>query len=405
MSKGFAGMKTPSRRDSLRLDELVDMVTFPDKQWVILRFLETDPLHVRQAWIKIFAGREEKREITIPRFVVNFDPNNPSVPKKGIRCPYSELATGEKDSPVRVSDFWLMNAIDRDKQEEGPPRRAGKPTKEERTSGFKDIRSDSWTPVRVVRVTSTMVARMQELSEDNIKREKGSKKQYDATHPEHGFDVRIKYKKDAPGTDKYSIDKVDGGGVPLTAEEKKYLVWDLREELLDMAGRLSEEQALEDIKRMEIVGDIPHYDDDDKPSRSRRSRSLDDDDDEDDKPVRKKKKRSSLDDDDDDKPVKKKGKRPFDDDDDDKPVRKKKRSSLDDDDDDDDKPVRKKSSVKSSSKPAAKSKRSSIDDDDEDDKPVRKKSSVKRSSSGDAPVKKKKTSSTSTAPVKKKVRR
>lgn len=362
--KGFGSIQTNSRNDSARLDEVIDLIKWIDKKWVPIRILPRAPLQVRQAWIKIYAGKD-KKEITIPRYVVNFDPENPEKPKKGVRCPYSELVT-DKDGPVRVSDFWLFNVIDRDMQDEGAPRKGkgAKPTKEEAKTGFKDINSDTWTPVKVARFTMTMIMRMNELSEDNIIKDKKTKKksQYDATDENYGFDVKVKFKKDAPGTDKYSIDKVDGGCTPLTKEEKGYLVWELTEKLLDATGRLTEKQALEDVKRMEIVGgntaDDDDDDDDDRKKSKKKSRSLDDDDDDD------KKKKKSKD--------KKKSKELFKDDDDD---------DDDDDDGDDDKKSKKsksKKSAKSDDKKSSKKSKKSIDDDD--DKPKKSKKSSKESS-------------------------
>lgn len=367
--KGFGSIQTNSRNDSARLDEVIDLIKWIDKKWVPIRILPKAPLQVRQAWIKIYAGKD-KKEITIPRYVVNFDPENPEKPKKGVRCPYSELVT-DKDGPVRVSDFWLFNVIDRDMQDEGAPRKGkgAKPTKEEAKTGFKDINSDTWTPVKVARFTMTMIMRMNELSEDNIIKDKKTKKksQYDATDENYGFDVKVKYKKDAPGTDKYSIDKVDGGCTPLTKEEKGYLVWDLTEKLLDATGRLTEKQALEDVKRMEIVGGNTADDDDDDDDRKKskkKSRSLDDDDDDDDDDKKKKKKSKD----------KKKSKELF---------KGKGKDDDEDDDDEDDKKSKKSKSKKSSksddkksSKKSSKSSKKSIDDDD-DDKP--KKSSKKSS--------------------------
>lgn len=385
--KGFGSIKTNSRNDSVRMEEVVEMIKYVDKKWKPLRLLPHAPLQVRQIWINIYTGADNK-EISIPRYDISFDPTNPEKPKKGVRCPFKALiGPDKKTSPARSGDFWLFNAIDRDKQEEGAPRKSPKPTKEEAKTGFKDINSETWTPVSVARFTMTMIMRMNELSEDNKRKNKktGKKEQYDATDPDYGFDVKVKYKKDAPGTDKYSIDKVDDGAVPLTKEEKAYLIWDLTEKLLDATGRMTEEQANEDVKRMKVVGaDLAD----------------DDDDDEDDEPKSKGKKKRSLDDDDDDEPKSKKkkgsGKKPFDDEDDedDKPKKKSKKSksSKDDDDDEDDKPKKK-------------SKKSKVDFDDEDDEPKKKKSSKdgkKKSSKDEAPAKKKKSSKVEEKPAKKK---
>jgi hypothetical protein len=387
--KGFGSIQTNSRNDSARLDETVDIIKWIDKKWVPIRILPIAPLQVRQVWIKIYGGKE-KKEFNVPRYAINFDPSNPEKPKKGVRCPYMELADKFKDlkeKPVRASDFWLFNVIDRDMQEEGPPRKSPKPTKAEAKSGHKDINSDTWTPVKVARFTMTSIMRLNELSEDNIVKDKKTKakKQYDATDETYGFDVKVKFKKDAPGTDKYSIDKVDGGSTPLTKEEKAYLTWNLTEELLDATGRMSEKQAFEDVKRMEIVGgdevedDDDEDDDDGKAKKSKKkSRSLDDDDDDDDDDKKSKKKKKN------------KAKELFKDDDDED-------EDEDEDDEDDKKSKKSKKSDKKSSKSSKdkdvksskkkKSSKSKIDDDDEDDdeddkksKKSSKKSSDKKSS-------------------------
>lgn len=372
-AKGFKGLKPKTgNKDSIRLEELIDVQKFPDDKWLQLRFIEkVDPLVVKQHWIKILGGKD-KREITIPRFCIAFDPNDPETPKEGINCPYCEISSG-KDGAQRASEFFLINAIVRDIQEEEPAKKA-KHTESEKKTGFKDLRSKSWTPVRVIRLPGTLVARIQELGETNMVKDKKTKekRQYDASDSKHGFDVQIKYKPKAAGTDKYSCDKVDGGSTPLTSEEKEYLVYKLDEALLDLAGRMGQKQANEDFKRMEISGDIPE----------------DDDDDDDEKPKGKKKKGRSLDDDDEDDDVpsnkKKKSKKPFEDDEDD--------DEDDEEDDEDEKPKKKSSKSKSKVKDKKKSKKSKDDDDeddeDEDEKP-KKKSSKEKSKSKDKPKKKK----------------
>lgn len=382
-AKGFKGLKPKTgNKDSLRLEELIDVHKFPDDKWLQLRFIEkVDPLVVKQHWIKILGGKD-KREITIPRFCISFDPLDPETPKEGINCPYCEISGG-KDGAQRASEFFLINAIVRDIQEEEPAKKA-KYTKDEEKTGFKDMRSKSWTPVRVIRLPGTLVARIQELGETNIQKDKKTKEkaQYDASHPKYGFDVQIKYKPKAAGTDKYSCDKVDGGPTPLSSEEKEYLVYKLDESLLDTAGRMGQKQANEDFKRMEIAGDIPDDDDDDddddapKGKKSKKKgRSLDDDDDEDDDiPSNKKSKKS---------------KKPFEDDEDDE----------DEDDDEDEKPKKSsKSKSKDKVKDKKKSKKSKDDDDedddedDEDEKPKKSSKSKDKAKSKDKVKDKKKSS-------------
>lgn len=386
--KGFNSIKTKSRNDALKLDDVIDIIQLPKNKYFTFRILPIMPLHVRQVWIKLWAGGKgkEKRVVSIPRYAINFDPSNPEKPKKGVKCPYMELAAkfeGQKEAPVRAGDFWLFNVIDREKQDEGAPRKSPSPSKSEKKTGFKDINTETWTPVRVMRLTSTSINRLQELSEENKVKDKKTKKtaQFDASDARYGFDVKIKFKPDAPGTDKYALDPA-GGPSKLTDEEQSYLVWNLTEELLDATGRMEEDAAREDIKRMEVVGaesvddDEDEDDEDDRPSKGKGKKSKskstaldDDDDDDDDKPKKSKKSKDK-------KSSKDKSK--------DKVKKSKKASKLDDDDDDDEndeEPKPKKSSkskdkVKKSSKDSEKkSSKSSKDKSakkskkDEDEKP------------------------------------
>ena len=379
--KGMGSIKTSSgRNDSIKLDEVIDIIQWPKNKYFPFRILPIMPLQVRQVWIKLWAGKDkkEKREVNIPRYAIDFDPNDPETPKKGVKCPYMALADkfkGQKEKPVRASDFWLFNVIDREKQEEGPPRKAPKPSKEEKKSGYKDINSETWTPVRVARLTMTSINRLQELSEENkVKNKKtGKTAQYDVSDAKYGFDVKLKFKPDAPGTDKYTIDKADGP-TPLNDEEQSYLTWKLSEELLDATGRMTEKQAKEDVKRMEIVGG--------------EELDEDEDDEDDDKPKKKKGKSTSLDDDDDDDAPKKKKKKVVKEEKSSKTKTKKssKKSIDDDEDDEDDEPKKKKKKVvkKEEKSSKVKTKKSSKSDDD-DGKPKKKlKKSSKEEKKGGA---------------------
>ena len=386
--KGFSSIKTKSRNDALKLDDVIDIITLPKNKYFTFRILPIMPLHVRQVWIKLWAGGKgkEKRVVSIPRYAINFDPNNPEKPKKGVKCPYMELAAkfeGQKEAPVRAGDFWLFNVIDREKQDEGAPRKSPPPSKSEKKTGFKDINTETWTPVRVMRLTSTSINRLQELSEENRVKDKKTKKtaQFDASDARYGFDVKIKFKPDAPGTDKYALDPA-GGPSKLTDEEQSYLTWNLTEELLDATGRMTEEAAREDIKRMEVVGgeavdddEDDEDDEDDRPRKGKKSKSTaldddddDDDDDEDDKPKKSKKSK--------DKKSSKDGKKSS-----------KKSSKLDDDDDDDD-DNDEEPKTKKSSKSKDKVKKSSKDSDKKSSKSSKEKSSKKSKKDEDEKPKK-----------------
>ena len=420
MAKGFSKLKPKTGdRDNVRLEDLVEMFKLPDNEAVELRFIDKPIISVKVHWLKIYGGKD-KREISIPRYCLKHNAEDEESPKD-VECPYCELPHG-KEEAASVNFFYLANAIVRSIQDD-EPRKKGEMTKSEKKTGFKDRGSKTWTPVRVIRIPSTVATRMQELSEKNLVKSKksGKKEAYDVSDDKFGIDISIKYKPKAAGSEKYSADKMDERS-PLTEDEQAYLAFNLTDALLDAAGRMTEKQAIEDLKRMELRGSESTDDDDDdddgrsfgKKKKGAKGKSKgksafdeddedDDEDDEDDEPKgksKKSKKSSSKkkardeddeDDDDDD-----------DDEDDYEPKGKSKKSSKkssskkkksrddDDDDDDDDEPKSKKSSKKKA--PAKKSKKSrdddDDDDDDEDDEPKSKKS--KKSSKSDKSGKKKK---------------
>lgn len=386
---GFGNLQPRTgNKDSVRLEEVIKMHKWPADEWSQVRFLPGKILPVKRHWIKILAGKDGtvKKEISIPRYCIAFDVNNENEPRKDAKgkeivCPYCTLTHGNEGS-ARYEFFYLANAIIREVQEDMPARaKKIEKTKEEKKTGFKDIRSKSWTPVEVCRITSTVAGRIQELGDGNFAKNKktGEKKAYDVTHEKYGLDIRVKFKPKGAGTDKYSADKDER--TPLTDDEKAYLTWRLDESLIDVTGRMDPKQAAEDFKRMEVVGATEIDDDEDgyslgdddgkKKKKSKKKSAAFDDDDEDDVPKKKKKSKSS-DDDDDDEP----------------PKKKKKAAAFEDDDDDDDEPPKKKKSSgdkKSKSKDKVKSKKSSKSDDD--DAPKKKKKSKK--DEDDAPKKKK----------------
>lgn len=400
---GFGNIQPRTgNKDSVRLEEVIKMHKWPADEWSQVRFLPGKILPVKRHWISIYAGKD-KKEITIPRYCLAFDVNNENAPrmmpnpdyKKGsskkkekekfipIPCPYCTLAHGQ-DTSARYEFFYLANAIIREVQEDMPARaKKIEKTKEEKSTGFKDIRSKAWTPVEVCRITSTVANRVKELGDGNFVKKGGEKKAFDVTHEKYGIDIRIKFKPKGAGSDKYSADKDER--TPLTDDEKGYLTWRLDESLIEATGRMDLPQALEDFKRMEVVG-ADEVDDDSE------GYSLGDDDGKKKKKGDKKKKSAAFDDDDDDEPKSKKKKKSKsrddddDDDEDDKPKKGKKKPAFSDDDDDDEDDEPKKSSKKTKSKDKVKSKKSK-----KDDAPAKKKKKAK--DEDDEPKKKKKKSS------------
>ena len=281
-------------KDSTRIEDLLDMQQFPKKKWLQVRILPRDILPVKMHWINIIAGKD-RREVNIPKVCVAFDPAT-EADKKGKACPYCELA-GKRDQ-----QFYLVNVIVRSLQEDKPSK-AAKATKEEKASGYKDKDSESWTPVRVLRVTGSLMQKLQELGELNkVKNKKtGKAEAFDVTDEKYGIDVNIKFDPDKSGTDMYSVQ--GGDRTPLTEEEQAYLCYELSEEILDKIGRETPAEAKKEVARMEVVGGDEKDEDEDedevkvggKKSKSKsKHQNEDDEDDEDERPARGKSKKPAA---------------------------------------------------------------------------------------------------------------
>lgn len=421
MARGFGDIQDNSKRDSLRESEIFEIFPLSKKangNWVSIRLLDLDLLPIKKHWIKIMGGKDKDKEIKIPRMCVSFDPDNQNKPLNGMKCPYCGIAHGNDESgaPAQYDYKWYAQAIIRDEQA-AAPRKMPKLTKNEQKTGKKEMGSESWTPVQCIPLSNSLASKIRELGERNIhtvkdkKSGKKSKQAFQVNHPKYGCDIEIKYNAKKSPAERYTIER--GDHTPLTEEEKGYLTWDFDNwnEIYDMLGRLNEEAAMADFKKMDVVGvntnddgDDDEDDDDDgmalgrkkkggKADKKKRRNDDDDeddedDDDEDDRPSKSKKSKASksrklLDDDEDDDDD---DDEDDEDDEDDRPSKKKKSSKVkskkskksDDDDDEDDTPKKKKKKssdkVKSSDK---KKKKKSSDDDDDDDAPKKKKKKKK----------------------------
>ena len=147
--------------------------------------------------------------------------------KAGTVCPYCEAGF-----PVKT--LFMQNVIDRALQKRAPAKK-GKPAESEmkvvklwdgETKGkMKDIKSDLWTPLLVLKCTSSLADRVVDASEANQKIIKGKEVTFGAEHPRHGFDLLVKFDKDAPGASMYSASKTMN--TKLSDEELAYPLWNL----------------------------------------------------------------------------------------------------------------------------------------------------------------------------------
>ena len=371
--------------DSARIEELIDVFKWPDGKWVQVRLMDRGLLPISTHWVPII-GSKTGKESKIPRLCLNIDPASGKALKG--KCPYCELG-----DTARAQDHYYFNAIIRELQED-QPKKAVKPTSAERETGFKDIDSRSWTPVRAIRLPGGLLDQFKAQKDLNKHKSKktGETKKYAINHDKYGVDFNVMYDSSIKGGQKYKISKE--GRTPLTEEELEYLVYDLDgAAIAKEMGLKTLEEALRDVKTLTLAGGKGGKDDDEK---SKGRRVIDDDDDvdldEDDEPKKKGKKSKHRDDDEDedededDAPFKKKGKkskhRDDDEDEDEEPKKKKGKKSKDEDEDDED---------DEDEKPSKKSKKSKHrddeddddededDEDDEDEKPSKKSKKSKKS--------------------------
>ena len=252
-------------------------------------------------------------------------------------CPYCDI-----DPKGRPSVHYYQNVIVRDLQEKAPSDTSV--TKAERKSGFKDKDSDSWTPVRVLRIPPSSAANLREMAELNKHGKKGSKEPVAIEDEDNGCDVIYKYKPEETGGAKHQFQKGDHS--PLTDEEREYLLWNTENMVTPDELKTAKDEAKRIKPRLtEQPEEEEEAEDEDYPSKDKKKGGKkgskakepnfdDDDEDEEDDPPKKPKgkgsKAKAKDDDDDE-----------DEDEDDDPPKKpkgkssSKKSKFDDDDDDD----------------------------------------------------------------------
>ena len=367
--------------DSARIEELIDVFKWPDGKWVQVRLMDRGLLPISTHWVPII-GSKTGKESKIPRLCLNIDPASGKALKG--KCPYCELG-----DTARAQDHYYFNAIIRELQED-QPKKAVKPTSAERETGFKDIDSRSWTPVRAIRLPGGLLDQFKAQKDLNKHKSKktGETKKYAINHDKYGVDFNVMYDSSIKGGQKYKISKE--GRTPLTEEELEYLVYDLDgAAIAKEMGLKTLEEALRDVKTLTLASGKGGKDDDEK-SKGRRVIDEDEDDvdlDEDDEPKKKGKKSKHRDDDEDedddedDAPFKKKGKKSKhrDDDEDDEPKKKKGKKSKDEDDEEDEDEDEKPSKKSKKSKHRDDDDDEDDDEDDEDEKPSKKSKKSKKS--------------------------
>lgn len=324
---------------------------FPDKVWVNLRLLR-GMVTTAGYWVttkkkdgskgRFFAACPSFDPETHDRDDSKIDPWRDAAEELNV---YSEDKSKQTEKIISYQRTAWINAIIRKEQSKEPADQP-KHTKAERESGMKDKDSDSWTPIFALRMTKSLVDRIQGLKGTNTHRDKksGETKSYHMSDERFGCDLMIKYDKDAPPANQYDVQKSDR--TPLTEEEKAYLLQDLS---LLIDEPTSDEEVIRDFeswaKRNNVeLENMPTSSKKtkakDEELKKKKGRVVEDDDedeeDEDDEPVAKKSKAKPA-------PAKK-GKKVVDEDDEDEED-----DDLEDDEDDEEeeeKPVKKSAKAK-----------------------------------------------------------
>jgi hypothetical protein len=334
--KGQGDLRKPS--------DVVDLYDLPDKKFVKLRPFGS--VHAYGGhWIETKKKDGGKGNFYYPCAAFDIETGRLDSTK---HCPWCDDESGH----VRFATDYFINAIHRKEQANKPVKI--RTTAGEAESGYKEKASESWTPVKAVRLTGSVLRRLQDLKQLNtVENEEGETINYSVAHPKYGADVSIKRDKSVAPAQMYEVQM--GTQAAMTKEERGYLIWDLSQLMVTPTAKEAEVEYIKWAKRMGIM--------DDKPTKGKKSVDADDEGDDDEeedeapkakakKPVAKKK---VVDEDDD-----------FDDEEEDEAPKKKptakKKAAVDDDedfDDEDDAPVAKK-------KPAA-AKKKAVDDDEDDD--------------------------------------
>lgn len=215
------GDRAPSIRDQ------VDQFKFPADKFVTVRIISPVFMYAGY-WVQTKKKDGGKAKFYMPS--PSYNPESQSFDST-VFDPFFEYSRNEKDVDrehrlVQVQKYGYCNAIIMH-EEARRPERIPRPTEQELQTGFKEKDSDSWTPVKVLRLSSTMMEQIQGIAQTNIvtNRTTGETKAMSIAHPKFGMTIRIKHSPNKPAASQYQI--LPGDKLPLNERQMKYLTWDL----------------------------------------------------------------------------------------------------------------------------------------------------------------------------------
>jgi len=335
------------------IGSLTDVYKFPEGKWVTLRLL---PGVVSNAgyWVST-----KKKDGGKTKFRTNCPSYDPATQERDSTKydPWRDLQAKEsqavkdgdldvKATHVQYEQKYFMNAIIRALVKDEPARKP-KHTANERKAGFKEKDSDSWTPIKVVRLGRSLVNKIKDLKGLNIVEGSKGAKAFPVTDAKYGRDIRVMFDSSKAPAEQYQVQLGDKRS-PLTEEELEYLKWDI--ETANTQKEMSEDEVRADFTSWATRNNVKVAMNKKGKGRTEEDEDEDfDDEDEDEAPKKKK------------APAKKtavKSKKFKDEDEDDE--------NFDDEDEEDEEEAPKKSKKPAPKKAAPKSKKSR-DEDEEDE--------------------------------------
>ena len=248
VKRGLSDMNTGDRKP--RPEELVEIFK-PTATFQEVR-LVGDVWPYSLHWIRI--QKQDGGVVNVPKPVPNYDPKTDIVDET-IKDPYLKIPNYDS-----TSKHYFVNVIVRDLQE-NMPRKQPAATKKEQRTGHKEKDSKTWTPVRVMRLPTSVVRELQGIKVMNVH----DGQQRELADPEYGRDVFIKYDKEIKGPQKYSVQRSEHR--PLTDEEQEYLLWDISNLIIpetpEEAKREAKTLAEKAVGRSKVKMDENEDDDDD----------------------------------------------------------------------------------------------------------------------------------------------
>jgi len=166
-------------------------------------------------WVEITT--KDQKKTSFPITCCGYDPETEFTNES--KCPAC-LAK------IKTQKFYLQNAIIRHLQEDKPANaRSMSDYPEEIDAEFRKKGDKSWSPIRVVKITSTTGSKLKDIVSLNKHKINGKPESMDISDPKYGMDIFIKFDKDETAASMYNPQR--GDHAPLTDEEKMFKLFNL----------------------------------------------------------------------------------------------------------------------------------------------------------------------------------